>query len=250
VTATNVFAHVDNLRDFMKAVDLLLSPQGVFIFEAPHFGNLVRHLEYDTIYHEHLSYLSVKPLLPFFAQVNMEVFDVQERDIHGGSFRVFVCRQGQRSVSPAVMQMLDREEAEGLYSPARLNEFASLVERNRDQLTWLLYDLKRQGKRVVGVSAPAKGMTLLNYCGIGSAVLDFVTEKSTLKIDRFTPGTHIPVLSDEELLRQKPDYALLLAWNFAAEIMDNLSSFTKQGGQFIIPIPVPRIVSHNENHAS
>jgi SAM-dependent methyltransferase len=242
ITGTNVFAHVDNLRDFMRAVDLLLATKGIFIFEAPHFGNLIRHLEYDTIYHEHLSYISLKPLLPFFKQFDMEVFNVQERDIHGGSFRVFISRKGQRTVSSAVEELLRREESELLYSAKLLANFALQVEENRRELTWLLKSLKRQGKRVVGVSAPAKGMTLLNYCRIGPEILDFVTEKSKLKIGRFTPGTHIPVVSDEELLRQKPDYALLLAWNFANEIMNNLNAFTKSGGKFIIPIPTPRIV--------
>jgi SAM-dependent methyltransferase len=250
ITATNVFAHVDNLREFMQAVDSLLTEKGVFIFEAPHFGHLLELLEYDTIYHEHLSYLALGPLIPFFEQFDMKVFDVQERDIHGGSFRAFVSRNGTHEVSASVSAMLNWERRVGLNDPAILQSFATRVEANRSDLIWLLQSLKREGKRIAGVSAPAKGMTLLNYCRIGPELLDFITEKSKLKIGRFTPGTHIPVLSDEELLRQKPDYALLLAWNFAEEIMDNLSSFTKQGGQFIIPIPVPRIVSHNENHAS
>lgn len=243
ITGTNVFAHIDNLRNFMSAVDTLLATKGVFIFEAPHFGNLISHLEYDTIYHEHLSYLSLRPMLPFFDQFDMEVFDVQERDIHGGSVRVFVSRKGQQPISQSVEEMLCKEVTEQLYSPQLLDDFALRVEENRRELSWLLHSLKQQGHRLVGVSAPAKGMTLLNYCRIGPELLDFVTEKSQLKIGRFTPGTHIPVVSDEELIKQKPDYAVLLAWNFATEIMNNLSEFTKGGGKFIIPIPTPRIVS-------
>ena len=242
ITGTNVFAHVDNLREFMTAVNLLLGERGVFIFEAPHFGHLLDLLEYDTIYHEHLSYLSLKPLLPFFKQFGMEVFDVQERDIHGGSFRVFVGRRGIYPTTSSVDAMLAWEERRGLYTPDVLDAFAGKVSDNRRELTWLLNKLKHEGKRIVGVSAPAKGMTLLNYCRVGPELLDFVTEKSKLKIGRFTPGMHIRVVSDEELLRQKPDYALLLAWNFAAEIMANLKEFTLSGGKFIIPIPTPKIV--------
>lgn len=243
ITGTNVFAHVDDLRTFMSAVSILLAKDGVFIFEAPHFGNLVKQLEYDTIYHEHLSYLSIKPLLRFFNDLDLEIFDVQERDIHGGSMRVFVARKNQHATTPAVEALLRQEESDRLSSAEVLDDFASRVEDNRSKLVWLLQSLKEEGNRLVAVSAPAKGMTLLNYCRIGPELLDFATEKSQLKIGRFTPGTHIPVVADDELLKERPDFALLLAWNFSAEIMSNLSEFVKGGGKFIIPIPVPRIIS-------
>jgi hypothetical protein len=171
----------------------------------------------------------------------MEVFDIQERDIHGGSFRVFITRKGKMPIMPVVNQFLAREEEMGLYDLTRLNKFSAAVEKNRQDLTWLLKSLKHEGKRICAVSAPAKGMTLLNYCRIGTDTLDFITEKSTLKIGRFTPGAHIPVVPDDELLRQRPDYALLLAWNFAEEIMENLKDYRQGGGKFIIPIPCPRI---------
>jgi SAM-dependent methyltransferase len=242
ITATNVFAHVDDLGAFMRAVDLLLNERGVFIFEAPYLVNLIKQLEYDTIYHEHLSYLSVKPLLPFLRRFGMAVFDIQQRDIHGGSFRVFVAREGRMAIAPVIDELLAGEERMGLYTPKVLKAFAGAVEQNRQDLLWLLRRLKREGKRLAGVSAPAKGMTLLNYCRIGTETLDFVSEKSTLKIGRFTPGTHIPVLSDDELIRRAPDYVLLLAWNFAEEIMSNLNAYVAKGGRFIVPIPAPRLV--------
>ncbi|TAN45975.1 MAG: class I SAM-dependent methyltransferase [Nitrospirae bacterium] len=242
ITATNVFAHVDNLDDFMKAIDILLNEKGVFIFEAPYFVNLIKKFEYDTIYHEHLSYLSVKPLISFFGKFGMEVFDIEERDIHGGSFRVYVARKGRQEVLPIVEQMLKKEEDFGIYDLSVLKKFAIAVEENRQSLVWLLHKLKHEGKRIVAVSAPAKGMTLLNYCRIGTETLDYITEKSTLKIGRYTPGTHIPVYSDAKLLEQIPDYALLLAWNFAKEIMLNLDEYKKRGGKFIIPIPSLTIV--------
>ncbi len=242
ITGTNVFAHVDDLHAFMHAVDVLLNEQGVFIFEAPHFMHLIDSLEYDTIYHEHLSYLSLTPLIPFFKQFGMEVFDVEQVDIHGGSFRVFISRFNQREIMPAVREMLDAEKKMNLHSLSVLQDFANRVEKNRNDITWLISRLRHEGKSVVGVSAPAKGMTLLNYCGLGRQYLDFVTEKSQLKIGRFTPGTRIPIFSDDALLERQPDYALLLAWNFAEEIIDNLKEYRKAGGKFIIPIPYPRIV--------
>jgi SAM-dependent methyltransferase len=242
ITASNCFAHINDLFDFAKGLETLLTPGGVFILEAPHFLDLIKNLEYDTIYHEHLSYLSLKPLIPFFRGRGLEVFDVQMQSIHGGSFRVFVGHRGRRKISPRVGQCLKAEAAQGLHEEKTLRRFAAKVSKNRDELMWLLQSLKHKGKRVVAVSAPAKGMTLLNYCRIGTETLDFVTEKSTLKIGRFTPGSHIPVYPDSELLRQMPDYALLLAWNFSKEIMANLKEYTKKGGRFIVPIPRPRIV--------
>jgi SAM-dependent methyltransferase len=243
VTATNVFAHVDDLNAFMVAVSGLLNERGVFIFEAPYFVNLLKHNEYDTIYHEHLSYLSIKPLIPFFLKHGMEVFDIEQRDIHGGSFRVYVSRQGQWPVSVEVGRLVQAEVEIGIYRHEILDEFSRTVKKNKEDLNWLLQSLKHQGKRIVAVSAPAKGMTLLNYCRLDNEVLDFVTEKSALKIGRFTPGAHIPVVPDSELLARQPDYALLLAWNFAEEIMKNLDEFRRRGGKFIIPIPSPRIIS-------
>ncbi len=242
ITGTNVFAHVDDLKSFMMAVNLLLNERGVFIFEAPYFVNLVKNLEYDTIYHEHLSYLSVKPLIPFFKCFGMEIFDVEQRDIHGGSFRVYVARMGKMTVSPVVSDLVKMEEKEEVHTLKVLSRFAEAVRQNRRDLLWLLQRLKHENNRIAAGSAPAKGMTLLNYCHIGTETLDFVTEKSTLKIGRFAPGTHIPVLSDDELVRQMPQYALLLAWNFAEEIMKNLDEYRRKGGKFIIPIPTPKIV--------
>ena len=242
ITGTNVFAHVDDLMAFMQAVDIVLAPNGVLIIEAPYFTDLLEKLEYDTIYHEHLSYLSVKPLLAFFRRVGMEVFRIEQRDIHGGSFRIHVARAGRMQVSPEVNELLQNEETKAVHSVETLGQFAKKVEKNRDDLNWLLYSLKRDGKRIAAASAPAKGMTLLNYCRLGTETIDFVTEKSTLKIGKYTPGTHIPVVSDDELIERRPDYALLLAWNFADEIINNLAAYRAKGGKFIIPIPEPRIV--------
>ena len=244
ITGTNVFAHIGDLHGLMRAVSHLLSEKGSFIIEAPYCVELLQNLEYDTIYHEHLSYLSLKPMIKFFDQFGMEVYEVQRRDIHGGSFRVFVRRKGVFStpVSGVIKELLAAEEREEMYSHARLDKFAADVAKNRTELRNLILGLKSSGMKIAAVSAPAKGMTLLNYCGLGTDILDFVTEKSRLKIGRFTPGMHLPVVADQMLTDEKPDYALLLAWNFADEIMGNLKSFSAGGGKFIMPIPHPRIV--------
>ncbi len=242
ITGSNVYAHVDDLVDFMKGVDHLLGPDGVFIFESPDTLEMVRHLEFDTIYHEHLSYLSLKPVVSFVQGFGMEVFDVHKQAIHGGSFRVFIARKGSRPVTPAVAQHLKAEADFGLHKIETMREFAKRVEKTRDELLWLLRRLKHDGHRIAALSAPAKGMSLLNYLRVGNETLDFATDKSTLKIGRFTPGSNLPVLSDAELLERMPSHALLLAWNFADEIMKNLSEYKARGGKFIIPIPSPRVV--------
>ena len=242
ITATNVFAHVDDLKSFMEAVDILLSKNGIFIFEAPYFGNLINFLEYDTIYHEHLSYLLLEPIIKLANRFGMEVTDVMERDIHGGSFRVFISKIGEHQINERVANFLQREKDGKWSCPDTLNEFSQKVKKNREELTSILKSLKSSGKKVAAVSAPAKGMTLLNYCRIGPETLDFVTEKSTLKIGRHCPGVHIPVLDDNALISNQIDYALLLAWNFSEEIMNNLKEFREGGGKFIIPIPHPKIL--------
>lgn len=250
ITATNVFAHIDDLVAFMQAVDDLLAPGGVFIFEAPYFANLVEQLEYDTIYHEHLSYISIRPLISFFAGFGMRIFAVREVDLHGGSCRIFVDRGDHEVQEATIERLLAREREEGSHDLARLCDFAAAVAAHRAALTELLHSLRAQGKRIAAVSAPAKGMTLLNYCRLGQETLEYVTEKTALKIGRHTPGAHIPVVADERLLADRPDFALLLAWNFATEIMANLREYAEAGGRFIVPIPEPRIVhAHAATHA-
>ena len=242
ITATNVFAHIDNLKMLMKAVDYLLDDDGVFIVEAPYVFHLLDNLEYDTIYHEHLSYLSLSPLVSFFQKCNFDIFDVAQVDMHGGSIRMFISRRSGRSISSRVNELLKNEQKEDTHSLENLRKFAKNVEKNRENLVTLLRSLKSQGKKIAAVSAPAKGMTLLNYCKIGSEILEFATEKSTLKINKYTPGSHLKVMPDSALLTENIDYALLLAWNFKDEIINNLSLFREAGGKFIIPIPKPIII--------
>jgi len=242
VTTSNVFAHVDDLDTFVGNVLNLLDDDGVFIIEAPYLLHLLDNLEYDTIYHEHLSYISIEPLVRFFGKYGMEIFDISQVEIHGGSIRIFVGREGRHEATSRVQEHVRFEKESGALSDENLTKFSRRVQKHRNDLVWLLKSLKRDGKRIAAISAPAKGMTLLNYCKIGKETLEFVTEKSSLKIGRYTPGSHLSVFDDSKLLEENIDYALLLAWNFKDEIIKNSSEFRNNGGKFIIPIPEPIIV--------
>jgi len=242
ITGTNVFAHVDDLDDFVDTCDKILTEDGIIVIEAPYLLNLLDNLEYDTIYHEHLSYFSVKPIVNFFKKFDMNVFDLKFQEIHGGTLRYFIGRKAKHKVSETVFDFLKKEEEKGIYSRERLKKFADDVASHRLELKNMLMDLKKQNKKIVALSAPAKGNTLLNYCRLGPEILDYVTDKNPLKIGKYTPGMHIPVFSDEKLLEDKPDYALILAWNFADEIIKNNQEYRDQGGKFIIPIPKPKII--------
>ena len=242
ITGTNVFAHINDLDDFMKSADSLLVENGMIVIEAPYLLHLIKNLEYDTIYHEHLSYLSVKPIIEFCKKFNFEIFDIEKQEIHGGTLRYYISRKNKKQVTQNVSNYLETEEKNEIYSIKTLENFSKSVECHRKTLMQLLNKLKKEGKQIVGISAPAKGNTLLNYCKINSEILDYVTERNPLKIDKFTPGMHIPVFSDEKLLEDQPDYALILAWNFADEIIQNNLEYQKRGGKFIIPVPDPKII--------
>jgi hypothetical protein len=240
--ATNVFAHINDLDTFMEATEKLLLKNGIFVFEAPYLLHLLEKLEYDTIYHEHLSYLSIKPLVKFFKRFGWNLFDIEETEIHGGSLRCFISREGQYPVSPIVGKYIAQENKKQIHTMKYLKRFANKVSKHREELRSLIINLKRKGKHIAALSAPAKGNTLLNYCKLDTDLLDFVTEKAESKIGRYTPGTHIPVFGDDHLLKNRPDYALILAWNFSKEIMENNREYKKRGGKYIIPVPKPIIV--------
>jgi len=241
ITGTNVFAHIDDKKSLMEALDLLLEEDGLFIFEAPYLVDLIDNLEYDTIYLEHLEYISLRPVVEFFKNNNMEVFDVEKYDIHGKSVRVFVCRKGKKTISENVLNFLKLEEEKGIYKKEILDNFAKDVSRHREELIELLRRLKQEGKKIVGISAPAKGNTILNYCKIGADLVSYITEKSIIKRGCYTPGMHIPIVSEEKIIADKPDYGIIFAWNFADEIIKNNKDFSDNGGKFIVPIPKPVI---------
>ncbi|MCK5149946.1 methyltransferase domain-containing protein [Candidatus Pacearchaeota archaeon] len=236
ITGTNIFAHIDKKDELMRAIDICLDEEGVFIVEAPYLVDLIDNLEYDTIYLEHLEYLSVKPLVKFFEKYSMELFDVERYEIHGKSIRFFVCRKGKYPVSGNVKKLLDLEEEKGIYKKEILDKFAEKVEEHKKHFIELLRDLKKQGKKIIGISSPAKGNTLLNYCKIDTELVDYITEKSIIKRGHYTPGMHIAIVGEEEKINDKADYGIIFAWNFANEIIKNNKNFSKKGGKFIIPI--------------
>lgn len=243
ITATNVFAHVNDWDDFVKGVDALLAPGGTFVIEAPYLVDLLEKNEFDTIYHEHLSYLAVRPLTILFKRFNMKVADVQRDSVHGGSIRVFVKREADSAQpSPAVAQLVALEERLGLNSIDAYKKFAQRVQDTSRKLVDVLAKLKNEKKRVVGYGAAAKGTVLLNYCKIGPSVLDYIVDSTPLKQGKFMPGVHVPVFPIEKLHEDSPDYVLLLAWNYADQILAKEAEYRAKGGKFIIPIPEPKTV--------
>ena len=247
ITATNVFAHIDDLKKFFINIKKALNEKsGVLVIESPHFVNLMKDLEYDTIYHEHLSYILIKPLIIFLKKFNLEIFDIIQKDIHGGSIRIFISKTQNYKIKDSVKKILKIESNAKVYSNINLKNFSKKVEANRLSLVYFLTKLKKNKKKIIAISAPAKGMTLINYCKIDNNYIDFITDKSKLKINRFTPGGNIPVFSDKHIIRNKPDYALLLAWNFSKEIISNNLNFLKNGGKFIIPIPKLKIIKYKD----
>lgn len=244
ITATNVFAHIDDKKEFIEAIQMLLDTQGMFVIEAPYLLDLLENLEYDTIYLDHLEYLSLKPLVKFFKNNYMEVFDVERTAIHGNSIRISVAWNGKKQISEHVAHLLKLEEEKGIYNTKTLDEFSKKVHAHKKEFTELIHDLKKQGKKIVGISAPAKGNTLLNFCKLHNPLIEYMTEKSTIKQNHHTPGMHIKIVAEENLLKDMPDYGIIFAWNFAHDIMKNEinQQFLKQGGKFIIPIPKPIII--------
>ncbi len=250
ITATNVFAHIDNLDEVVEGVKILLKPEGVFLIEVAYLGDLVKKNLFDTVYHEHLCYWGVKPLKVLIDRLGMKIFKVQHVATHGGSIRVLTKLGGAGwPVMSSVGRFVDQEKRVGLRNLATYRTMTRKLQQNKRSLNQLLLKLEGRGKTIVGFGAPAKSTTLLNYFKIGKDVLDYIVDDSPYKQGLYTPGTHIPVVEplrlyqDKQslLLRSKPDYVLILAWNFAESIMKAHQKFKRLGGKFIIPVPRPKI---------
>lgn len=241
IVTTNTFNHIDDLHAFVEGVALLLRPDGTFVIEVPQALEYVRGLEFDTVYHEHLSTFSVKSLVELAKFFDLEVADVEPLPIHGGSMRVFLRKTGTGDGAVAG-EWLAREEAAGLFDRVTYDRFADAVRKNRTATLGLLRKLKAEGKQVGGYGAPAKGNTLLNYYGIGPDLLEYLADRNTLKHGLLSPGMHIPVVPAERILKDQPDYVFILAWNFAEEIMKQQEEYRRRGGRFIVPIPELRVI--------
>jgi SAM-dependent methyltransferase len=242
ILGNNVFAHAPDTNDFVAGLNKLLKPDGRIALEFPYGVEFIEHNEFDTIYHEHVFYFTLTALQPLFARHGLEIFRVERLPIHGGSLRLFAGHAGAHAVESSVTKLLADEKRKGVDSVACYKDFASQVHGIKRELAELLSKLKREGKRVAAYGASAKGSTLLNFFGVGAGDLDFVVDRSTYKQGRLTPGTHLPILPPEELLKRQPDHTLLLTWNFADEILAQQKAYRDAGGKFIIPIPKVKIV--------
>ena len=243
IIATNVFAHIFDLGELLKGVSYLLKDDGIFVIEVPYLVDLLENVEFDTIYHEHLSYFAVRPLKRLFKERDFKIVDIERVKIHGGTIRVFVSKRKSRyNINGNVNRLISLEIEKGLNEVTVYKKFAGRVEKLKEDLVSLLQRLKSENKKVIGYGAAAKGNTLLNYYHIGPELIDFIVDLSPMKQNKFTPGTHISIFSPEQIYEAKPDYMLILAWNFADEIMKQQTKFKEMGGKFILPLPEVKII--------
>jgi len=243
IIANNVLAHVPQLNDFVAGLALLLRPSGSVTIEFPHLLELIRQVEFDTIYHEHYSYFSLYAIEQVFRRHHLRIYDVERLSTHGGSLRIFASHAHRSDLQDSVSlrELRAQEAAAGLAELPTYLQFAKRVDECRDSLREFLAGAKRDGKRVAAYGAAAKGNTLLNFCGVTAQDISFVADRNPHKQKKLLPGTHIPVVSPEELMQAKPDYVLILPWNLRDEIRQQLAGITAWGGRFVTPVPLVRI---------
>jgi hypothetical protein len=243
-TANNVLAHVPDINDFVGGFVVLLKPTGVATFEFPHLLRLVTENQFDTIYHEHYSYLSLTAVMRIFEHNGLKVFDVEELSTHGGSLRVYAQRDdtGKREISLNVSQLLKREAAAGINSTSFYAGFQAKANKVKNDLLMFLIEAKQAGKIVVGYGAAAKGNTLLNYAGVRPDLLSYVVDRNSAKQDKFLPGCRIPIIEEEQLKKTQPDFVMILPWNLRAEVVGQLDYIREWGGQFVTAVPSLKVI--------
>ncbi len=239
----NVLAHVPDINDFVGAMPAMLKPDGVITLEFPHLSRLIADNQFDTIYHEHYSYLSLTALMPVFARAGLRLFDVEHLPTHGGSVRIYACLPHARhGDTGAVARTLEQERQAGLTAPEVYAAFGEQVRATKRALLRFLIEAKQAGHTVAAYGAPAKGNTLLNYCGVGTDFIDFTVDRNPAKQGRLLPGSRIPVLAPEAIFTARPDYLLILPWNLKDEVMQQMAGIRAWGGKFVLPIPALEIV--------
>jgi len=242
IHANNVMAHVPNINDFASGIKKLLTPNGQAVIEVPYLLNLIDKVQFDTIYHEHVYYFSLLPLLALFSRHDLMIFDVEQIPVHGGSLRIYVGHKGKHTSSQAVADIYNNECQLNIKHPSYYLTFANKIAALKTTLSDKLNLLKKQNKKIAAYGASAKGSTLLNYFGIGKDVIDFVVDVSPFKHGYHTPGTHLKINPVEYLSKEKIDYTLLLTWNFSEEILRQQEEYRANGGKFIIPVPEVSVV--------
>ena len=245
IIGNNVLAHVPELNDFVSGLKVLLKPTGLVTMEFPHLLQLVEQNQFDTIYHEHFSYFSFIAVERVFARHGMKLFDVEELPTHGGSLRIYACHDSDTSkpIEARAKELKAREEKIGFDSLGHYLSFGTRVEATKRKLLSFLIAARQEGKRVVGYGAPAKGNTLLNYCGIRTDFIDYTVDRSPHKQGHFLPGVHIPIYEPERVRTTRPDYLMILPWNIREEVMQQMSYIREWGGKFVVPIPEVRVYS-------
>ena len=244
ITGAGVFFHVKDLLDFVAGVKALLADDGVFAVQAIYLVDMIKSNSFDNIYHEHMCYYTLAPMRELFSQVGMKIFDVQRSEIHGGSLMVYAQSESanRTTENSRLAEMTAIEESSGYYKIDIYKRFAEQARTNRDRLIEIVEDLKSKDEKLYAFGAPAKGNTLLNYCGFTTDHFEVATEKSDLKIGLFTPGSHIPVVDENDKQDDPPDAYLLLPWNFKKELLEKEAKFREDGGKFIVPIPNPQVI--------
>jgi len=243
IIANNVLGHVDNLRNFINGISTLLKDDGVFVFEVPHSYQLLKNLEFDTIYHEHISYFSVTSLQKWLQKNNFVIFNIQKQKVHGGTIRVFVSKPNEYKINSSVKKILELETKFGVKKINTYMEFSNKTRLLKKSLIKTIRELKNKNYKIFGYGSPAKGNVLLNYCNLDNSVIDFLIDVTPLKQNKYSPGMHIVIKSASLVKNLTNEYVgLMLAWNYKNIILEKEKKFRRNGGKFLIPIPKPTIV--------
>lgn len=242
MTATNTFPHIPALQDFVEGIKIMLAPGGAFVIEAHYLVDILEQCAFDTIYHEHISYWALGPMMYLFEKHDLQVVNAERLPLHHGQLRVTVQRKGEGSPEPSVKEILESESRLGLHKISTYRRFAQKTIQLKEDLRRILKEFRANGKKIVGYGAPAKGNTLLGFLEIGPDLVAYIADKSPLKQGRYCPGVHIPVVPPDRLLADQPDYVVLLAWNFVDEILSQQGEYLRRGGKFIVPVPDVKIL--------